>query len=135
MKSKRIKYLLSLVPSTLLFLAPISVNATGLDGVSISGGKVTVDVSKGTGVSDVTDLAGFWNKIFSVGRLVISGVTGIAAIALVGIFAYKAVALSKSSNNPKERKDALDGMLYAFIGAALLGGASLLSGLAYGLFQ
>ena len=122
-----------------MLLAPVLVNpsASGLKGISTDGTSIHIDVSQ-AGVQkgkEVTSFAAFWNKVFDIVRYFITGITGILCIATVGVFAVKAFQLAKAGNNPKEKQEAMTGMLYAFIGAALLGGSSLLSALAFGLLK
>lgn len=111
-------------------------SADGIEGVSVSGNSITVDVGKAGKTSNaVKSIPDFWNKIFDVGRYVVSGVTGILCIAMVGVFAVKSFQLATAGGNPKVKQEAITGMMYAAIGAGLLGSATLLSGLAFGLFK
>ena len=65
--------------------------------------------------------------------MLIAGVTGLMAIVMVAIFAYKAFTLSRVGDNPSERAKTIQGMIFFFIGAACFGAASMLTGLFYGL--
>ena len=133
----QIKYLLS-IPiaglSLFLFLTPVA--ADGIKGVTVgSGGSIVIDSSQAGAMSSVNTMSGFWNKIFGVFKYLIFGITGCLCIAMVGVFAVKAFQLSTSGANPRKKQEAIDGMLYAFIGSALMGGATMLSGLAFNLFR
>lgn len=76
-----------------------------------------------------------WNIAFDIIRVLIAGITGILSIAMVGVFAFKAFNLAKSGDNPQERQKAVSGIIYSFIGFALLGATSLLTGLFYNLLK
>ena len=130
------KYLLSLPVAMLPMLYNCSsVVATGISGVQVNGGKISVDVGNAGTTSNVKTMSDFWNKIFSIGKMLIFGITGVLAMAMIVVFAVKAFNLSAAGDNPKKRQEAIEGMLFAVIGAALLGGASMISGLAFGLFR
>lgn len=133
---KKIRYMISSCFIPILFYGKIlAVSAAGLEGVEVEDGKITVDVSKSGAASEVKSFPDFWNKVFEILKYIVTGVSGVAAIALVGIFVYKAITLSLSGNNPRHREEAIRGIIFTFIGAALLGGVSLISGLAFGLFR
>lgn len=136
MLKMRTKYLLSIPIAVSTFLLDIiAVSADGLGGVDVSGGKVSIDVGKAGQISGGgTTVSDFFNKTFTIGRYIVAGVTGICSIGLVGVFAYKAFKVAMAGNSPKARQEAIQGMLYAGIGAALLGASSLLAGFAYQLF-
>lgn len=72
-----------------------------------------------------------WNKVFDIVQNLVTGATGVMTIILVGIFIYRCFNLAKSSNNPKERQEAIEGLLQTLIGIALFGGTSLFTGLAF----
>lgn len=110
------------------------VYAAGIDGVTVSGGQITIDTTQAGTTTEVTTLSDMFNEIFSVLKYLITGATGCLAILSVGVFCFKSFKLT-SADNPKERQEAIQGMLYACIGTGLLGSASLLSGLAFGLFS
>ncbi|MEG1299612.1 MAG: pilin [Oscillospiraceae bacterium] len=95
-------------------------------------GKLQID---GAGNNSTTGTVNVFNTIMSKGRLIVSGVTGVLAVVMVGIFTYKAFHLSQSSENPQERAKAINGLIFYFIGAACFGAASLFSGLFYNLFR
>jgi len=133
----RTKYLLSLPVAMVTTLYNYTaVFATGVGGVEVNGnGTITVDISQAGTNNNPTTISDFWNSIFEVAKYVVSGITGVLCICLVGVFAYKGFMLATAGGNPKQRQEAIEGMLYAFIGAAIMGGATLLSGLAFGLFK
>lgn len=132
---KKIRYMISSCLMPVLFYGQnLVISASGLEGVEVEKGKITVDVSKSGAASDVKSFPDFWNKVFQISRYIVTGLTGLGAIALVGIFVYKAVTLANSGSNPRHREEAIRGIIFTFIGAALLGGVSLISGLAFGLF-
>lgn len=76
-----------------------------------------------------------WNTIFKILQGLVTGVTGVMTIIMVGIFFYRCFKLASVSDNPKDRQEAIGGILQTLIGAALFGGTSLFMGLAFGLFK
>lgn len=60
---------------------------------------------------------------------------GIAASILVIIAIFRGVMIATSGDSPQKRSEALKGVLFLGIGAAVVGGAALLVSLAFGLFQ
>lgn len=108
------------------FLAnPLAVLAEDCD---LSNLKVNGDGTI-TGCDTTGDMATTGNNILGKGKTLVSLVTGIAAIVLIIIFIIKAVALARSGDNPSERQKAIQGLIYLFIGIALLGSASLVTGM------
>lgn len=82
-----------------------------------------------TGCDTTGDMTTTGNNILGKGRTLVSLVTGVAAIVLLIIFIIKAVSLARSGDNPSERQRAIQGLIYLFIGIALLGSASLITGM------
>ena len=82
-----------------------------------------------TGCDTTGDMSTTGNNILGKGRTLVSLVTGVAAIVLLIIFIIKAVALARSGDNPSERQRAIQGLIDLFIGIALLGSASLITGM------
>lgn len=137
MLKMRTRFLMS-IPITMItiLLGVISVSADGLGGVDVSGGQISIDVGKAGQISGGgTTVSDFFNKAFTIARYIVAGVTGICSIALVGVFAYKGFKVAVAGSNPKARQEAIQGMLYAAIGAALFGASSLLAGFAYQLLN
>ena len=97
-----------------------------------SDGKLKITGSSGDSTKDTVSV---FNTIMDKGRIIVSGLTGICSIILVGLFVMKAFNLSKSSDNPQERSKCINSLIFYFIGAALFGAASLFSGLFYNLFN
>lgn len=110
------------------FLAnPLAVLAEGSD-CDLSNLKVNGDGTI-TGCDTTGDMATTGNNILGKGKTLVSLVTGVAAIVLLIIFIIKAVALARSGDNPSERQKAIQGLIFLFIGIALLGSASLVTGM------
>lgn len=82
-----------------------------------------------TGCDTAGNMTTTGNNILGKGRTLVSMVTGVAAIVLLIIFIIKAVALARSGDNPSERQRAIQGLIYLFVGIALLGSASLITGM------
>lgn len=121
-----------------LVASPVSVSATEdvpdllnttitSDGLNIPG-----DTTSG-GTTD--GIVATFNALISRFRVVITGVTGILALVMVGIFIWKAFQFAQSSSNPSARAQSITGLIVFAIAAALFGSASLFVGLAYGVFR
>lgn len=115
-----------------------NVYAADEERVDLSSAKMsddgTLEIAGASGDS-TKDTVSVFNTILSKGRVIISGVTGIGALIMVGFFLWFTVRLSKSGDNPSERSKCINGLIFFFIGAALFGSASLFSGLFYNMFK
>lgn len=119
---------------TTYILVPHSVFADDFNVYDIQLGDDGTLTGVGSGAADSTEAtANVFNQIFGNARVLIAGVTGLMAIVMVAIFAYKAFTLSRVGDNPSERAKTIQGMIFFFIGAACFGAASMLTGLFYGL--
>lgn len=119
------------------FMMPALMTQVSADGnVDLGGAELGSDGKlkiPGAGGNSDGNTVSVFNTIMDKGRIIIAGITGVLAIVMVGLFTWKAFNLSKSSDNPSERSKCISSMIFYFIGAALFGGASLLSGLFYNL--
>lgn len=131
-------YIMATTAATTLMM-PCSVSAsnhqtdllnTNLD----ANGTLNVPGAGATG-NGATGAANAFNDIYDVLRVVVQGITGVMAIVMVGIFAYKAFTLSRCGDNPSERAKTIQGMIFFFIGAAAFGAASFLTGLFYNMLR
>ena len=95
-------------------------------------GSLTIEGADADGTSSTVNI---FNTIMSKGRIILSGVTGVLAIVMVGLFTWKAFSLAKSSDSPQERARCIQSMIFYFIGAACFGAASLFAGLFYNIFN
>lgn len=87
-------------------------------------GKIQV---YGMGTGD----ANTWNHIFAKYKNVIVGVSGIGAITMMALFIIQFMKLGASAGNPQARSQALTGVLWTGIAAALLGAVSIIAGFFY----
>lgn len=134
-KSLIVSGMTSLATLTYLYTPVLAEDGGVITGVEINGGKITIDVGEaGVSANNPTDLKGAFNKLFENGEIIIAGLTGILTLSMLGVFLLKAFQLAKSGDNPKARSKAINGMIFAAIGTALLGGATILMGFAYNLF-
>lgn len=62
-------------------------------------------------------------------------IMGIAAAILVIIAIIRGVTIALSGDSPQKRSEALKGVLFLILGAAVVGGAALLVSLAFGLLR
>ena len=129
----------NLVSRASLALAPVAgmlpgvVHADGgtdLSNISIdSTGKLTGVDTSGSG------LTGGFLTILDQMHVAISGVTAVGAAILVVIFIIKVIGLAKSSDNANERSRSIMGLIVIAVCAALLGSASLITGMFWGAFS
>ena len=94
-----------------------------------------ITLPNGPSMNGVKDVTGFWNHLIGLMKHLVFGVTGILAVLLVGVFAYKCFCLASSSNNPNKRSEAIQGILYSLMGIALFGATSLITGLAFNILR
>lgn len=100
-----------------------------------SGSLPTVDISNGdltiSGGGFGTAQGSAWTQILTKYRGFIVGISGIAAVTMVGVFIFHFIKLASSATNPSARSQALTGLMWSGIAAAGLGGVSLIVGLFY----
>ena len=102
--------------------------------ITLEDGQIVISSGGDSIASGQTTLNGAFGAVLDTARQCVSGVTAIFAVTLVGIFAYKAYRLSAVSN-PNKRAEAVNSIMYTLMGAALMGGASIFTGLAYQLLR
>lgn len=110
---------------------PSAVRADGTDLSNIgidSSGKLTGVTDDGMG------MIGGFQTILDQSHVLISGITGVAAAVLVAIFIIKVMKLAQASDNANERSRAITGLIFLLICAALLGSASLITGMFWNAF-
>lgn len=139
---KKIKYIMSRAVSTIMgmaFAMPMMVSAVSADDyVDLNSakldnsGKLNIDGSNANGTSNTVNV---FNTVMDKGRIIIAGISGVLSIIMVGLFIWKAFNFAKAGDNPQERARCMNGMIFFFIGAALLGAASMLSGLFYNILK
>jgi len=76
-----------------------------------------------------------FNTIYKQGNLILSGITGVLTLVMIGLFTWKAFNLSKSSDSPQERAKAIQGLIFYFIGAACFGATTLFASLGFNLLR
>ncbi len=107
------------------------------EGEGLKTGILDYDVANGNmkGKDVSNNAVDVFNQVNDKGRILVSGITGFAAIALTIIFIISAVKLGSSGDNPNERSRAVQKLIWLFVSIALLGGISIWTGLAWGLFK
>lgn len=123
---------------TSLVFAPAGVSATAdLTNISIgSDGKLNVPGATDGGSADsTTGIIAAFNAFIEKFKVIITGVTGILALVMVGLFIWKCFEFARASNNPSARANAITGIIVFLIAAALFGASSLFVGLAYNVFR
>lgn len=99
--------------------------STGDIGVSMgSDGKLEID-----GIS--SDDTSSWNQLFSRFKGIIVALTGVGTLVTIVLFIIQFMKLGASAGNPQARSQALTGVLWTGISAALLGSVTIIVGFFY----
>ena len=99
--------------------------STGDIGVQMGDdGKLEID-----GIS--SDDTSSWNQLFSRFKGVIVGITGVGTLVMIVLFIIQFMKLGASAGNPQARSQALTGVLWTGIAAALLGSVTIIVGFFY----
>jgi len=96
--------------------------------VGISGNKLTVETKGIQGAKDA------WNDFLEKYKNFIVGIAGVGAVTMVALFIRQFVKLGSSADNPVEREQALQGVLWTGIAAAGLGAVAVVTGFFYHAF-
>lgn len=72
-----------------------------------------------------------WNQLFARFKGVIVGVTGVGTLVMIVLFIIQFMKLGASAGNPQARSQALTGVLWTGIAAALLGSVTIVVGFFY----
>lgn len=76
-----------------------------------------------------------WQELFNKYQTVITGISGIATLAMVMFFIWNAVLLGKASSDPAGRQKAVTGLIWSGGAAMVLGSATLFVGVFYGMLR
>lgn len=87
-------------------------------------GKLVVD-----GIS--SDDTSSWNQLFSRFKGIIVALTGVGTLVTIVLFIIQFMKLGASAGNPQARSQALTGVLWTGISAALLGSVTIIVGFFY----
>ena len=87
-------------------------------------GKLEID-----GIS--SDDTSAWNSLFSRIKGIIVGLTGVGTLAMIVLFIIQFMKLGSSAGNPQARSQALTGVLWTGVAAALLGSVTIIVGFFY----
>ena len=94
-------------------------------GVSMGdNGKLEID-----GIS--SDDTSAWNSLFGRIKGIIVGLTGVGTLAMIVLFIIQFMKLGSSAGNPQARSQALTGVLWTGVAAALLGSVTIIVGFFY----
>ena len=72
-----------------------------------------------------------WNQLFSRFKGVIVGLTGVGTLVMIVLFIIQFMKLGSSAGNPQARSQALTGVLWTGVAAALLGSVTIIVGFFY----
>ena len=98
---------------------------TGNVGVQMGeNGQLIVD-----GIS--ADDTSSWNQLFSRFKGIIVGLTGVGTLVMIVLFIIQFMKLGSSAGNPQARSQALTGVLWTGVAAALLGSVTIIVGFFY----
>jgi hypothetical protein len=87
-------------------------------------GKLEID-----GIS--SDDTSAWNSLFGRIKGIIVGLTGVGTLAMIVLFIIQFMKLGSSAGNPQARSQALTGVLWTGVAAALLGSVTIIVGFFY----
>jgi hypothetical protein len=98
---------------------------TGNVGVQMGqDGQLVID-----GIS--SDDTSSWNQLFSRFKGIIVGLTGVGTLVMIVLFIIQFMKLGSSAGNPQARSQALTGVLWTGVAAALLGSVTIIVGFFY----
>ena len=98
---------------------------TGEVGVQMGeDGKLVID-----GIS--SDDQSSWNQLFSRFKGIIVALTGVGTLVMIVLFIIQFMKLGSSAGNPQARSQALTGVLWTGVAAALLGSVTIIVGFFY----
>jgi hypothetical protein len=98
---------------------------TGEVGVQMGeDGKLVID-----GIS--SDDQSSWNQLFSRFKGIIVALTGVGTLVMIVLFIIQFMKLGASAGNPQARSQALTGVLWTGVAAALLGSVTIIVGFFY----
>jgi hypothetical protein len=72
-----------------------------------------------------------WNQLFDRFKGVIVGLTGVGTLVMIVLFIIQFMKLGASAGNPQARSQALTGVLWTGVAAALLGSVTIVVGFFY----
>ena len=99
--------------------------STGDVGVQMDkNGNLVID-----GIS--SDDTSSWNQLFSRFKGIIGGLTGVGTLVMIVLFIIQFMKLGSSAGNPQARSQALTGVLWTGVAAALLGSVTIIVGFFY----
>ena len=104
--------------------------ATDNFSVTMEDGKLQIN---GDGFGKTQESA--WQELFNKYQTVITGISGIATLAMVMFFIWNAVLLGKASSAPAGRQKAVTGLIWSGGAAMVLGSATLFVGVFYGMLR
>jgi hypothetical protein len=78
-----------------------------------------------------SDDTSVWNQLFDRFKGIIVGLTGIGTLVMIVLFIIQFMKLGSSAGNPQARSQALTGVLWTGVAAALLGSVTIIVGFFY----
>mgnify|MGYP004631948887 CR=1 FL=1 len=93
---------------------------------------LTVD-GDGTVKTGTDNTKGAFSKIIDKYKAVITFVSGIGAITMIGIFIFHFIKLGSTAANPSERSKCTTALIWSGLAAAGLGSVALIVGVFYGM--
>lgn len=93
------------------------------------------DISTGAVEGGDQDLTQVGGHLQDTGNTIYNIIVALALIGVMGFFVFKAIKLSKSGDNPQERQKAIEGLVFAMLAVALIGGGLTIAGWAFGMFK
>ena len=132
-----VKRLLSLFMVLICLLTMFSsITAFGAS-ADVVDGEITIDNGKVTlkGPQNITGSTQAQAKVIEKSKAIMVFIGGLLAATSVLVFIFYFLKLGMISNNPRERKEVVTGLLISGVSAAMLGSVTLIVGLFYGMFK
>lgn len=134
MQIKRVFVLLIVFTILLPLIFGIYVSAGTAE---IIDGEITVDDGKVTlkGPVGINNQKDAMSKVIHEYKDIMTFIGGLLTVTSVGIFIAYFLRLGKISDNPRDRKETITGLIVSGFAASLLGSATMIIGLFYGLLK
>lgn len=117
--------------ASLLAPTTVAADSTSSSGLDISVGE-DGSVTIGNGYGSLSDVG---TEVQSLGNQIVGWITAIGLIIVVVCCIVAGVLFATSVGNPSKRQTAKSAIVGCIIGAAVIGGAIILTNLAYGIFN
>lgn len=91
----------------------------------------TLTIGGSSGMTSETKSGAAWTSFITKYRNFIVGISGIGAVSMILFFIMQLLKLGAASGNPQGRQQAITGLIWSGIAAALLGSVTIIVGFFY----